>query len=130
VVSTNDSNTISLSDKIWIAVAQLHRERPEAEYFKNAQIIKKIADLFYNSDVTQVDSGAHVLISAHLVAEEPKKGVRRRYLASAGRAKRRLFKDGDVTDPSREGAETHPQEYEIGKQFRDLIDWYDDWSKN
>lgn len=129
-ISKTNTGTISLSDKIWIAVAQLHRERPEAEYFKNAHIIKKIADLFCDSDVNQVDAGAHVLISAHLVAEEPKKGVRRRYLASAGRAKRRLFKESDVSDSTREGAETHPVEHEIGKQFKDLIDWYEDWSKN
>jgi len=121
-------NTINLIDKIWLSVASLHYDNPTAKFFKNRDIIKRIAMLFYQGDEKQVDAGAPVLISSHLVAENPKLGVWRKYLTSEGRAQRRLYKSGDPTHPDREAGETHPDLNDIVAEFQYLLEWYQKWS--
>jgi len=125
--TAKDFADITLVDKIWLSVAQLHYENPQAKFFKNNQITNQIAKMFYEGDERKVDPGAGVLISSHLVAENPRIGVRRRYLTSEGRAKRRLFKTGDIFHPDRDGGEIHPMLIDVGMEFQYLLDWYEEW---
>jgi hypothetical protein len=49
------------------------------------------------------------------------------YESASGR--RRLFRNGDVYDPAREGAKTVPAREDIPSEYAYLLDWYQGWSQ-
>ena len=44
--------------------------------------------------------------------------------------RRRLFRNGDAYEPSREGSKTIPDTDDIPSEYRRLLGWYRDWNQD
>ena len=113
---------IKISDRIWLAAALLHRERPECEDFSVAEIIQRAlaGDLG-----GEYQPGLQVHASKHCVATKSPNPARYRMLHETARGRRRLFRAGDPYHPHREGARIRPEKGDLPSAYGHLIDWYD-----
>ena len=73
--------------------------------------------------------GVYVHVVQHCVANRPPNPGRYRMLFETASGHRRLFRNGDVYDPAREGAKTSPLERGDSSEYAKLLDWYRDWSQ-
>ena len=117
---------IRLADEVWIAVALLHRERPEAPDFSLKEIEARLA----REGLTDVKRpGVYPHLAVHCVANRAPKGGRYRMLFETAASRRRLFRRGDPYHPKREGGKILPRRADLPPKYRPLIDWYErEWA--
>lgn len=112
---------IKIADQVWIALALLLKEKPEAEGFSVSQIKDRVRQEF-----GVVAPGIEPHIRQHCLAEKEPKPGRYRMLVKAAKDKYRLFREGDSYHPDREGTKTRPSLADIPAQYRHLLDWYEE----
>lgn len=121
---------IYLADRIWIAVALLHRQFPLREGFGKDEIRQKMRETGLMSGLKSGSVAAH--LKEHLVANVPPSSTKYRMLYQTQDDKLRLFLPGDRVDPgrrSRRPSKQQPNPLEVPDRYRPLLDWYETWSK-
>ena len=120
------STDVKVADEVWIAAALLQREQPNRTDFS----LKEIAERLRLENLSGgVRAGVYPHISVHCVANVAPNPGRYRMLMATGPSRRRLFRDGDLAHPRRDGAKTSPQRQDIPAGYHDLLDWYhQEWS--
>jgi len=116
---------VKVADEVWIAVALLHREQPEAGDFSVDEIVERARK---EGLCKPLRRGVYVHVVQHCVANRPPNPGRYRMLIETGPGRRRLFRPGDSYDPQREGAKTTPERDELFPGYGGLLAWYRDWS--
>lgn len=124
-----------LADRIWIAVAMLHRQLPEREGFTKDEIRQKLRESGLMDGLKPGSVAAH--LKEHMVANVPTTSTKYRMLHKTDRDLLRLFRPGDPVDPSRHSRhpqrdsrpplKSKPRREEIPVEFLPLLDWYSAW---
>lgn len=112
------------ADRVWIAVALLHRENPSRDDFSLREILERgqregIVELKVNT--------FKVHANQHCVANRLPNPGNHRMLFETGESRRRLYRPGDMCRPGRTGKIT-PNPDEIPSRYRPLLAWYAKWS--
>lgn len=118
---------IKVADEVWVAAAALHRENPERTDFTVEEILECAKNA---SGKRPLRPGVYVHIVQHCVANRPANPGRYRMLFETSSGRRRLFRDGDSYDPSREGSKIVPDREGLPQQYQRLLDWYRDWNQS
>jgi hypothetical protein len=118
---------IKVADEVWIATALLHREHPDRSDFAIEEIMERATQ---EAGTQTLRPGVYVHVVQHCVANRPPNPGRYRMLLETGPGRRRLFRNGDVYDPAREGAKTIPATEDISSEYAGLLDWYRDWNQD
>lgn len=124
---TNISDLL-LADRIWIAVALLHRESPIREDFSKDEIRRKLRESSLASGTKPGSVNAH--LKEHLVANVPPSSTKYRMLFETRPGFLRLYRPGDFLDPRRQSprpSKQVPNRDQILPEYRPLLDWYDAW---
>jgi hypothetical protein len=120
-----DKNLL-LADRIWLAVALLHRQSPEREDFTNEEVRSKLRETGFADGLKSSSVAAH--LKQHLVANVPPSTTGYRMLFQTPSGNLRLLRSADYTDPRRRSKQT-PKREEIPPQYHPLLDWYEEWNK-
>jgi hypothetical protein len=126
--STTPLAAIKVADEVWIAIAMLHRKRPDRPDFSIAEIMEfgKTAEELRR--LGPLRKGFYVHIVQHCVANRPPNPGRYRMLVETAPGRRRLFRPGDSYDPRREGGKASPKPEDLPENwFRGLLAWYRAW---
>jgi hypothetical protein len=121
---------VKLADRIWIAVALLHREMPGREAFTRDEIRQKLRQTGLMEGLKPQSVAAH--LKEHLVANVPPSSTKYRMLYETHPGYLRLFLPGDKIDPGRESrnpSKNVPRRAELPSEYLPLLDWYEDWSR-
>ena len=118
---------LKVADEVWIVVALLHREHPKQIDFSIEEIMQRATG---EAAKAQLRPGVYVHVVQHCVANRPPNPGRYRMLFQTAPGRRRLFRNGDVYDPAREGAKIIPNAEDIPSEYAGLLDWYRDWSQD
>lgn len=132
----NDAS-VKLADRIWIAVALLHREMPAREDFSRAEIRTKLRETGLMDLVEPLQpQSVNAHLKEHLVANVPPSSGKYRMLFEAQPGFLRLFRKGDFIDPGRLPRrpgkyvpKITPKRDEIPADYWPLLDWYETWCK-
>jgi hypothetical protein len=121
-----------LADRIWIAVALLHREHPGREDFSKDEIRRKLDDSGLANGTERGSVNAH--LKEHLVANVPPSSSKYRMLyETTPGGNLRLFRPGDFTYETRyqkrKPSKSVPKREEIPQPYWQLLEWYEAWSK-
>ncbi len=108
-----------LADQVWIALALLLRDNPEAEGFSVSKIKERVRQEF-----GVVAPGIETHIRQHCLADKEPTPGRYRMLVKAAKDKYRLFREGDSYHSDREGAKTTPNREDIPEPYQSLLTWY------
>jgi hypothetical protein len=111
----------TLVDEIWVATLLLHKENPSRSDFSVSEIRDKVLEL---NPKRSSSPGLNTHLSTHCIAGKPKHGTNNRILTETRRGYRRLFREGDPFDASRENGKIIPDAKELPEQYRPLISWY------
>jgi hypothetical protein len=117
---------IKVADEVWIAAALLQREHPRQSDFSIDDIVQRVAK---EAGTQPLRPGVYVHVVQHCVANRPPNPGRYRMLYETVPGRRRLFRNGDAYDPSREDAKTVPAKEDIPSEYASLLDWYRDWNQ-
>ena len=117
---------IKVADEVWIATALLHRDHPKRSDFNIDEIVQRAAK---EAGAQPLRPGVYVHIVQHCVANRAPNPGRYRMLYETAPGRRRLFRNGDVYDPAREGAKTVPAKEDIPSEYARLLEWYRDWNQ-
>jgi hypothetical protein len=112
---------VKVADEVWIATALLHREHPEAADFSIDEIVGRVRQEGLHKPLRPVVS--------HCVANRAPNPGRYRMLFETLEGRRRLYRPSDPYHPSREGSKMTPDMDELPSGYRDLLDWYRDWTE-
>ena len=115
---------IKVADEVWIATAQLHRERPRDPDFKIEEIVDRVNRLGLTGSLRP---GVYVHVVQHCVANRPPNPGRYRMLFETAPGRRRLFREGDPSHPGREGGKIKPSPDDLPPGYNGLLSWYSDW---
>jgi hypothetical protein len=118
--------TIKVADEVWIATALLHRENPEAKDFTIEEIVNRAQKEGLGLPMRP---GVYVHVQQHCVANRAPNPGRYRMLVETGSGRRRLYRRGDSYHPAREDAKITPEDEAIPSRYRDLLEWYRNWSE-
>lgn len=111
---------IKVADEVFVATALLTREFIMRDDFSVDEIVERLArENIYGS----VRPGVVVHVRLHCVANKPARPANLRMLMATARNRRRLYRPGDPTDPTRTGR-TVPEKAEIPMEYHHLVDWY------
>jgi hypothetical protein len=116
---------VKVADEVWIAMALLHREHPHAKDFSVEEIVERARREHLHEPLRP---GVYVHAALHCVANRAPNPGRYRMLFETVAGRRRLFHEGDPYHPGREGSKTTPEAEAIPENYRELLDWYRDWS--
>jgi hypothetical protein len=125
MTTTRSPHGMKVADEVWLAVALLHREKPERADFSIDEIMERATREAGNEPLRP---GVYVHVVQHCVANRPPNPGRYRMLFETSPGRRRLFRIGDAYDPARERAKMVPEQDELPQRYRQLLDWYRDWS--
>ena len=124
-----------LADRIWIAVAMLHRQMPDNEDFTKEEIRQKMRETGLMEGLKPGSVAAH--LKEHMVANVPTSSTKYLMLYKTERDRLRLFRPGDLVDSSRHSRhpqrdsrpplKSKPRREEIPAEFLPLLDWYSAW---
>jgi hypothetical protein len=117
--------SIKVADEVWVIVALLHRERPTQADFTIEDIMSRAQK---ESITRPLRPGFYVHVIQHCVANRPPNPGRYRALVETPSGGRRLFRRGDSYNPQREGGKIVPSREDLPDKYRDLLDWYGNWS--
>jgi hypothetical protein len=121
---------IKLADRIWLAVALLHRENPSQDDFDREAIRRKLRETGLMEGLKPQSVAAH--LKEHLVANVPPSSTKYLMLYETRKGFLRLFRIGDSIDPGRQSSRPSkhiPKRDEIPADYRSLLDWYETWSR-
>jgi hypothetical protein len=126
------ASDLLLADRIWIAVALLHQEYPGREDFSRDEIRKKLDESGLAIGTERGSVNAH--LKEHLVANVPPSSSKYRMLyETRPGGNLRLYRPGDFTFATRfqkrKPSKSVPRREEIPEQYRQLLDWYEEWTK-
>ena len=114
---------LKVADEVWIATALLHRENPTADDFTVLEIVDRAVKENITGKLRRGSLMAHA--NTHCVANRNPDPAQLRMLFETKKPnRRRLFREGDKTDPKRHG-KTAPKPDEIPEKYRNLLDWYE-----
>ncbi len=119
-------SNLLLADRIWIAVAMLHRQTPEREAFSTEEIRSKLRETGLSNGLKPSSVAAH--LKQHLVANVPPSTTGYRMLFQTQSGNLRLLRSGDYTDPQRRSKQV-PKREQISPQYHPLLDWYEEWNQ-
>lgn len=103
---------------MWIATLRLHHNHPEATDFS----IEEIVDRVEKDDLDgTLRPGVYVHVVQHCVANRPPNPGRYRMLFETADGRRRLFREGDVYHPEREGAKITPAREDLPYGYNGLL---------
>lgn len=111
---------LKVADEVFLAVALLTRERPDAEDYSVDEILARLEK---ENLCGAVRPGVAVHIRQHCVANKPANPGNYRMLIATARNRRRLYRQGDPVDPTRVGR-TVPDKADIPVTHHYLVDWY------
>ena len=117
-----------LADKIWLAVAMLHREFPDRQDFSKDEIRKRLADSGLDAGLKR--SSIHAHLKEHMVANVPPSSTRYRMLYETRPGYLRLFRPDDPVHQLRQTGKLTkhmPEREKVSREYYPLLDWYDDW---
>jgi len=123
------SSNMRLADRIWLAVALLQRTFPDRAFSK-LEIREELLKSGLGSGTNTASVNAH--LKQHLVANVPPSTGKYTMLFETKVGFLRLFRAGDVIDPQRQsgrGSKYMPKRNEIPSHYHDLLDWYEEWSR-
>jgi hypothetical protein len=125
-VTTRILAKVKVADEVWIATALLHREHPETPDF----LIEEIVDRARREGLHEpLRPGVYVHVVLHCVANRPPNPGRYRMLFETTEGRRRLYRNGDVYHPHREGSKITPEPEDIPAMYGELLNWYREWSE-
>lgn len=113
---------MKIADAVWLATALLHMENAQAGDFSGQEILEKAAR---ENLVDGFRPGFQVHISKHCVANKSPNPGRYRMLFETSRGRRRLFRNGDVFHPSREGGRIKPNPSDVPAEYQGALNWYE-----
>ena len=121
-----------VADRIWLAVAMLHRQFPDREDFSKDEIRLKLDESGLGNGTKRTSVHAH--LKQHLVANVPPSSTRKyRMLFETRPGYLRLFRQGDFVDSQRLPHQ-HPKYAPVREEtpvlHHPLLDWYETWRKN
>lgn len=118
---------VKVADEVWIVTALLHREQPDRLDFT----IEEIMARSQREGIVQPQRpGFYVHVVQHCVANRLPNPGRYRMLLETASGRRRLFRRGDSYDPQREGGKIVPAREDLPEPFRELVDWYGEWTQH
>jgi hypothetical protein len=121
-------STLKLADEVWLAVAMLHRRKPESADFSIEEIVKFARTAKELRFLGPLRPGFYVHVVQHCVANRPPNPGRYRMLFETAPGRRRLFRQGDNYHPEREAGKTSPRHEDLPENcFRGVLAWYRDW---
>jgi hypothetical protein len=118
---------LKVADEVWITAALLHREHPERSDFAVDEIVDRAKREGLSKPFRK---GVYVHVVQHCVANRAPNSGRYRMLFETLPGRRRLFRNGDVYHPAREGAKTVPNREDIPTEYAGLLDWYRVWNQD
>lgn len=118
-VALNRGNSLKVADEVFLVVATLHQENPEAEDFSVQEIMDMAEKLKLNHVVRP---GFITHVRQHCVANKPANPGDYRMLFATGRGRRRLLRSSDQWDRSRHG-KMFPEIQDVGQSYFTLIAW-------
>jgi hypothetical protein len=119
------AHDLTVADAVWVGTALLQMQYPDAPGFTTEEIVERVRGLHLTQG-GQKSIWQHV--NQHCVANRKPQPNRSRMLYALGQGNRRLFRDGDRSDPGREGAPTHPQWDRLPAEYGHLERWYEEWN--
>ncbi len=118
-----------LADRIWFAVAMLHRDLPDRKDFSREEIRLKLRETGLDEGLKRTSINAH--LKEHMVANVPPSSTRYRMLFETRPGYLRLFQPSDTPHQLRlagKPSKHMPRRDEVDQQFLPLLDWYQDWT--
>jgi hypothetical protein len=113
------------ADRVWIALALLHKENPEASDFSEAEILDRGRREGF---VEQASNAFAVHVNQHCVANRRPNPGNHRMLVETAQGRRRLYRQGDRCMPGRKG-KILPRLDDIPSKYHPLLDWYARWAR-
>jgi hypothetical protein len=131
-MDTQEASGLLVADRIWIATALLHQEFCLRTDFTKDEIRRKLEMEGLSDGVKSGTINVH--LDQHCVANvAPSTAKYRMLYETTPGGNLRLFRPLDLTSAGRrEGrklGKSVPKREEIPVQYRQLLDWYDVWSK-
>lgn len=123
------TSELRLADRIWLAVAMLQQQFPDAAFSKT-EIRQKLDKSKLGNGTNPASVNAH--LKQHLVANVAPSTGRYTMLFETKVGFLRLYRPGDPIDSQRRsgrGSKSMPKREEIPTQYHPLLDWYDEWCK-
>ena len=117
---------VKVADEVWISTALLHREHSKRAAFRVEEIVARAQK---EGLVRPLRPGVYVHVVQHCVANRPPNPGRYRMLFETAEGERRLYRRGDPYHPGRDGAKITPAREDLPERYRELIDWYEQWSE-
>lgn len=124
---------LKAADAVWVAVAHLHRENPNAADFPIAVVVQRTLDDGL-TDAAPITIQTHAY--RHLVANLEPKHATYRMLQQTSPGRRRLHWLTDPFDPQRQGPADQlgtritPVAHDLPVDLRPLLDWYADMNRS
>ncbi len=118
---------VKVADEVWIAAALLHREHAQATDFSIEEIVARARREGLHQPLRP---GVYVHVVQHCVANRPPNPGRYRILFETSEGRRRLFRRGDPYHLEREGSKATPEPEDLPTEYRELLNWYREWSEH
>jgi hypothetical protein len=112
---------VLVADECWIALASLHRSKPQRASFSAQEILERLKQ---EKACPELRPGVPPHIYLHNVANLKPNSARYRMFYRLADGTYRLFRPGDDFDPTRRG-KTCPDRMELPPRYRELLDWYE-----
>ncbi len=93
------TSELRLADRIWLAVAMLHQQHPQAASFSKLEIREELDKSELGSGTNPASVNAH--LKQHLVANVPPSTGKYTMLFETKVGFLRLYRPGDLIDPQR-----------------------------
>jgi hypothetical protein len=123
------ASELRLADRIWLAVAKLQQQFPNAAFSKT-EIRQELGKSELGNGTNPASVNAH--LKQHLVANVPPSTGKYTMLFETRVGFLRLYRQGDLIDPQRQsvrGTKYMPKREEVPLQYHHLLDWYEEWSR-
>src|SRR5271154_1238242 len=117
---------LKIADEVWLAAAQLHRERPEVEDFPVEEIVRRAGRF---EDPAAIRPGVYVHVIQHCVANRAPNPGKSRILFETSGGRRRLYRKTDPFHPARAGSKVTPEPEDIPVEYQKFLFWYEDWAE-
>lgn len=118
-----EPDELKVADAVWVGTAWLHKDHPERESFTTEEIVSFVS---WKRLTKGAEKSIWQHVNQHCVANRKPQPNRVRMLIALGEGKRRLFREGDKSDPGRDGAPTHPKWEDLPTQYQYLRQWYEE----
>jgi hypothetical protein len=111
---------LRVADECWLALASLHRERPQQLSFPAREILDRVTQMAHRP----LRPGVQVHIYLHNVANLPPNSATYRMFYKLPDGTYRLFRPGDAHHAARRG-KIKPELAELPREYHDLLAWYE-----